>query len=149
MQSEQEIFLKNGNKQMRQANMPQIKPRLWASIMLDKCDMIANLFQIFDQLIDPRLIFFDQDLTKQQSDIFFNAQALFPLFSRLEKSDPQICLYVTIKYGAKDIPGQFSGIIIFYNLFRFHIILIFKKQNNNLEYIKNRQNRKEKNMNRN
>ncbi|CAD8084439.1 unnamed protein product [Paramecium primaurelia] len=119
MQSEYDNFLKNANQQMRQANMPQIKPRLWASIMLDKCDMIPNLFQIFDQLIDPRLIFFDQDLTQEQSDIFIekmipkttnlmNVQALSPFFSRLEKSDPQICLYVTKKYGAKDIPGYFS-----------------------------------------
>ncbi|CAK74469.1 unnamed protein product (macronuclear) [Paramecium tetraurelia] len=119
MQSEYDNFLKSATQQMRQANMPQIKPRLWASIMIDKCDMIPNLFQIFDQLIDPRLIFFDQDLTKEESDIFvekiipkttnlMSVQALSPLFSRLEKADPQICLYVTKRYGATDIPGYFS-----------------------------------------
>jgi hypothetical protein len=50
-------------KEMYAANIPVAKPKLWASILLKESSAYNDLFDVFNQLIDPRMIFLDPKLT--------------------------------------------------------------------------------------
>lgn len=42
---------------------PQNKPMMWARIVLKESDYYKDIYKIFQQLIDPRLIYIDEKLT--------------------------------------------------------------------------------------
>lgn len=42
---------------------PKNKPVLWSKIILNDSDYMQNIGRIFQQLIDPRLIYLDEKLS--------------------------------------------------------------------------------------
>lgn len=74
-------------------------------------------------------------------------EKLAPFFKRLESANPQICVYVTDRYGASDIPGYYS---VFKNLkHRFLTISPFKIFKLNLVNINNKSRKRDRTMKKN
>ncbi|EAS01049.2 hypothetical protein TTHERM_00316020 (macronuclear) [Tetrahymena thermophila SB210] len=108
-------------EEMYDMDKPSQKPLLWAKILADDTGYLINTEQLFSDLIDPRLIFIDETLNKQEIDQFMSTliqdevqmqtkkfQKIKEVFHHMENQSPQICLYVTRKYSGSDMPGFFS-----------------------------------------
>lgn len=52
-------------KEMYRANLPVSKPRLWASIILGEKTPYKDLYDVFNNFIDPRMIFIDPKLSNE------------------------------------------------------------------------------------
>lgn len=54
------------------ANAPHTKPQEWGRILLAESESFKNIYDLFNNLIDPRLVYFNQKITKEQSEICKN-----------------------------------------------------------------------------
>lgn len=54
---------------MYHANTPLTKPRLWQKIVLQESGDYSDLYEIFNELIDPRMIFLDKCLKDDEIQI--------------------------------------------------------------------------------
>ncbi|EGR32424.1 hypothetical protein IMG5_083590 [Ichthyophthirius multifiliis] len=123
----QQKILDSVRQEMYSMDMKSQKPLLWAKIVAEDSQYKGNIEKLFQQLIDPRLIYLDNKLKNKQINQFVKTliinndqdyfsekfQQVIDVFQHMENQQPPIGLYVTKLYSGKDIPG----------FFQFHIIL--------------------------
>ena len=57
---------------MYDMDTPSQKPLLWARVVAEDTGYLKNANNLFSSLIDPRLIYVDEKLTKKQLDKFLS-----------------------------------------------------------------------------
>ena len=98
---------------------PRSKPLLWSKLILRDTGFLQNTSELYESLIDPRLIYVDEQLKGNEFQSFvdhlvsldsrleFN-QYTKKVFQNMERASPQIFLHVSHAFDFKKIPGFLS-----------------------------------------